>query len=59
MFIFQTSLHAAASTGKGDVIEILLRNGANVNEKDVRNTFVEETDDFEIPSHNFFFMLPW
>ena len=34
---FQTPLHWAAENGKGDVVEILLRNGANVNEKEVRN----------------------
>ena len=34
---FQTPLHFAAYNGKGDVVEILLRNGANINEKDVRN----------------------
>ncbi len=28
-------------------MEILLRNGANINQKDVRNTTVGETDDFE------------
>ncbi len=28
-------------------MDILLRNGANINEKDVRNTTVGETDDFE------------
>jgi hypothetical protein len=33
--------------GKGDVVEILLRNGANINEKNVRNILVGETDDFE------------
>ncbi len=27
-------------------MEILLRNGANINEKDVRNISVGETDDF-------------
>ena len=39
MFVFyiQTPLHSAAEEGKGDVVEMLLRNGANVNEKDVRN----------------------
>ena len=30
---FQTALHNAAWMGVGDVVEILLRNGANVNEK--------------------------
>ena len=34
---FQTPLHFAADNGKLDVVEILLRNGANINEKDVRN----------------------
>ena len=34
---FQTPLHLAAANGKGDVVEILLRNGANIHEKDVRN----------------------
>ena len=35
--IFQTPLHYAADNGKGDVVEILLRNGANIHEKAVRN----------------------
>ena len=34
---FKTPLHLAAHDGKGDVVEILLRNGANIHEKDVRN----------------------
>ena len=34
---FQTPLHYAAANGKGDVAEILLRNGANIHEKNVRN----------------------
>ena len=34
---FQTPLHLAAGNGYGDVVEILLRNGANIHEKDVRN----------------------
>ena len=33
---FQTPFHLAAWNGKGDVVEILLRNGANIHEKDVR-----------------------
>ena len=47
IFVFQTPLHLAAENGKGDVVEILLRNGANINEKNVRNTslFLRETDD--------------
>jgi hypothetical protein len=47
MFCFQIPLHIAAREGKGDVVEILLRNGANINEKNVRNISVRETDDFE------------
>ena len=34
---FQTPLHRAAENGNGDVVEILLLNGASINEKDVRN----------------------
>ena len=34
---FQTPLHSAAWNGKGDVVEILLRNGANIHETNVRN----------------------
>ena len=34
---FQTPLCLAAKIGKGDVVEILLHNGANIDEKDVRN----------------------
>ncbi len=33
--------------GKGDVAEILLQNGANINEKNVTNISVGETEDFE------------
>ncbi len=47
MFLFQTPLHFAAFSGKGVVVEILVRNGANINEKNVRNTSVGVTDDFE------------
>jgi ankyrin repeat protein len=47
MFLFQTPLHTAARWGNGDVVEILLRNGANINEKAVKNISVGETDDFE------------
>jgi hypothetical protein len=36
-------LHDAAENGKGNVVKILLQNGANINEKDVMTTF-EETD---------------
>ena len=36
-WFFQTPLHSAAANGKLDVVEILLRNGANINEKNVRN----------------------
>ncbi len=39
---FQTPLHRASYSGSGDIVVILLRNGANVNEKDVR-----EVSDFE------------
>ncbi len=34
-FGFQTPLHLAARHGYGDVVEILLRNEDNTNEKDV------------------------
>ena len=34
---FQTPLHFAAEHGKGDAVEILLRNGANIDDIDVRN----------------------
>jgi ankyrin repeat protein len=47
MFWFQTPLHYAAAAGKGDVAEILLRNGASINEKNVNHISVGETDDFE------------
>jgi ankyrin repeat protein len=47
MIRFQTPLHDAARNRKGDIVEILLRNGANINEKAVKNISVEETDDFE------------
>ncbi len=40
-------MHIAARKGKGDVVGILLRNGANINEKTVKNTSVGETADFE------------
>jgi hypothetical protein len=46
-FWFQTPLHIAAYNGKGDVVEILVRNGANINEKNVQNISVGETEDFE------------
>ncbi len=45
--LFQTPFHWVALNGKGDVVEILLRNGANINEKDVRNIFVGEADEGE------------
>jgi ankyrin repeat protein len=45
--LIQTPLHWAAVNGKGDAVKILLRNGANINEKNVKNIFVGETDDFE------------
>ena len=54
---FQTPLHYAAQNGYGDVVEILLRNGANVHEKNVRHDKNEmwmrreklwETDDIPI-----------
>ena len=35
--IFQTALHAAVCRGKEDVVETLLRNGADINEKAVSN----------------------
>jgi hypothetical protein len=38
-------LALAASNGKGDVVEILLRNGANINEKNVKTTSFGELDD--------------
>ncbi len=41
-FWFQTPLHLAARYGKGDVMEILLRNGANVNEKRVKYIQLEK-----------------
>jgi ankyrin repeat protein len=34
--LFQTPLHDVVREGKGDVVEILLQNGANVNEKNVK-----------------------
>ena len=33
---FQTPLHRATNQGQRDIMEILLRNGANINEKSVR-----------------------
>jgi ankyrin repeat protein len=45
MFIFQTPLHLAALSGKGDAVEILLQSGANINEKDVKILPFGETDD--------------
>jgi hypothetical protein len=36
MILFQTPLHNAAGNGYEDIVEILLRNGANINEKTVR-----------------------
>jgi hypothetical protein len=36
MIWFQTPLHAAAANGEVDVVEILLRNGANINQNDVK-----------------------
>ncbi len=47
MFWFQTPLHYAAANGKGDIVEILVRNGANINEKDVKIIFVGESDELE------------
>jgi ankyrin repeat protein len=38
MILFQTPLHNAAGNGYEDIVEILLRNGANINEKTVRMT---------------------
>jgi hypothetical protein len=38
-------LHDAADTAKGDVVEILLQNGANINEKDVGIISFGEADD--------------
>jgi ankyrin repeat protein len=38
--VFQTPLHNAAGNGEGDVVEILLQNGANINEKFVRFNFL-------------------
>jgi hypothetical protein len=35
-------LHLAARQGKGDVEEILVRNGANINEKDVKIFLLEK-----------------
>ncbi len=40
-------MHMAAGNGNRDVVEILVRNGANINEKDVRNISVVETDDLK------------
>lgn len=39
MNFLKTPLHLAALHAKGDVLELLLRNGANINEKDVRIVF--------------------
>jgi ankyrin repeat protein len=36
MFRYQTPLHSAAYHGNIDSMKILLQNGANINEKDVR-----------------------
>jgi hypothetical protein len=41
MYLFQTPLHDAAGNGKGDVVEILLRNGATINEQNARISFGE------------------
>jgi hypothetical protein len=38
MLSFQTPLHNAIRCGNGFVVEILLRNGANINKIDVRMT---------------------
>ncbi len=46
-FWYQTPFHYAAGNGKGDVVEILVRNGASINEKNVKNISVGETDDFQ------------
>ncbi len=45
--LVQTPLHYAAGNVKGDVVEILLLNGANINEKNVKYISIGETDDFE------------
>jgi hypothetical protein len=34
----------AALRGRGDSVEILLENGANINKKDVKNTSFGKTD---------------
>jgi hypothetical protein len=36
MLLFQTPLHIAAGNGKDEVLEILLWNGADINEKNAR-----------------------
>jgi hypothetical protein len=38
--LIQTLLHHAAGTGRGDVVEILVQNGANINEENVSGTIL-------------------
>jgi ankyrin repeat protein len=45
MLLFQTPLIYAAFNGRGDAVEILLQNGANINDKDVSIHSFGETDD--------------
>jgi hypothetical protein len=47
IFFFQTLLQFAILKGAGDIVEILLRNGADINQKDVRFTSVGEADVLE------------
>ncbi len=46
MLWFQTPLHLAAEKGQGDVVEILVRNGANINDKTVRAISLGEIDNW-------------
>ncbi len=45
MYLSQTPLHQAAYNGRGVIMEILLQNGANINDKNVSIHSFGETDD--------------